>query len=304
MVPGERMHTRNSHGTGCSLSSAMATVQAADRGTGKRRCARSSRGCRRRSAKPRPARRRHRQRPGPSLPPPPAAHPGPWPPGRARHRPRASSPPRCGKPPPPTSRRSMAWTSSGPSPTARCRRRSSPTTSPRTPCTSTAIPGCWPVPPPSHPLRPSSCSGPARRRTASKSSRSCTGPGSAPARPSVTLGPGHQVVRGPPAGRLGLRQLRGAGGRGASVLLALRRGRGDPAPASSSPRAPRRRIPTPCGCAPTPTRTSPPPPGRPSRTPTPRRGRPRTGERDAMTLAFRQSARYEVDFFDAPRLHA
>lgn len=29
-----------------------------------------------------------------------------------------------------------------------------------------------------------------------------------------------------------------------------------------------------------------------------------TGERDAMTLAFRQSARYEVDFFDAPRLHA
>ena len=27
-------------------------------------------------------------------------------------------------------------------------------------------------------------------------------------------------------------------------------------------------------------------------------------ERDAMTLAFRQSARYEVDFFDAPRLHA
>ena len=28
------------------------------------------------------------------------------------------------------------------------------------------------------------------------------------------------------------------------------------------------------------------------------------GERDAMALAFRQSARYEVDFFDAPRLHA
>jgi hydroxymethylpyrimidine/phosphomethylpyrimidine kinase len=28
------------------------------------------------------------------------------------------------------------------------------------------------------------------------------------------------------------------------------------------------------------------------------------GERDAMVLAFRQSARYEVDFFDAPRLHA
>ncbi|MDR7081121.1 hydroxymethylpyrimidine/phosphomethylpyrimidine kinase [Arthrobacter ginsengisoli] len=28
------------------------------------------------------------------------------------------------------------------------------------------------------------------------------------------------------------------------------------------------------------------------------------GERDAMTLAFRQSARYEVEFFDAPRLHA
>lgn len=27
-------------------------------------------------------------------------------------------------------------------------------------------------------------------------------------------------------------------------------------------------------------------------------------ERDAMALAFRQSARYEVDFFDAPRLHA
>ncbi|MGP4032229.1 bifunctional hydroxymethylpyrimidine kinase/phosphomethylpyrimidine kinase [Pseudarthrobacter sp. 1C304] len=28
------------------------------------------------------------------------------------------------------------------------------------------------------------------------------------------------------------------------------------------------------------------------------------GERDAMALAFRQSCRYEVDFFDAPRLHA
>ncbi|MCE3293806.1 MAG: hypothetical protein K0Q84_2743, partial [Arthrobacter sp.] len=28
------------------------------------------------------------------------------------------------------------------------------------------------------------------------------------------------------------------------------------------------------------------------------------GERDAMALAFRQSARYEVAFFDAPRLHA
>ena len=28
VVPGERVHTRNSHGTGCSLSSAMATVQA------------------------------------------------------------------------------------------------------------------------------------------------------------------------------------------------------------------------------------------------------------------------------------
>ncbi len=28
------------------------------------------------------------------------------------------------------------------------------------------------------------------------------------------------------------------------------------------------------------------------------------GERDAMTLAFLQSARYEVEFFDAPRLHA
>ena len=27
-------------------------------------------------------------------------------------------------------------------------------------------------------------------------------------------------------------------------------------------------------------------------------------ERDAMALSFRQSARYEVDFFDAPRLHA
>jgi hydroxymethylpyrimidine/phosphomethylpyrimidine kinase len=28
------------------------------------------------------------------------------------------------------------------------------------------------------------------------------------------------------------------------------------------------------------------------------------GERDAMALSFRQSARYEADFFDAPRLHA
>jgi hydroxymethylpyrimidine/phosphomethylpyrimidine kinase len=27
-------------------------------------------------------------------------------------------------------------------------------------------------------------------------------------------------------------------------------------------------------------------------------------EREAMALAFRQSSRYEVDFFDAPRLHA
>jgi hydroxymethylpyrimidine/phosphomethylpyrimidine kinase len=28
------------------------------------------------------------------------------------------------------------------------------------------------------------------------------------------------------------------------------------------------------------------------------------GERKAMALAFRQSSRYEVDFFDAPRLYA
>jgi hydroxymethylpyrimidine/phosphomethylpyrimidine kinase len=27
-------------------------------------------------------------------------------------------------------------------------------------------------------------------------------------------------------------------------------------------------------------------------------------ERQAMRLAFRQSCRYEVDFFDAPRVHA
>ena len=32
VVPGERVHTRNSHGTGCSLSSAMATVQARNPG--------------------------------------------------------------------------------------------------------------------------------------------------------------------------------------------------------------------------------------------------------------------------------
>ena len=41
---GGRIDTRNSHGTGCSLSSAMATVQARV-GNWERRCGRSSRGC-------------------------------------------------------------------------------------------------------------------------------------------------------------------------------------------------------------------------------------------------------------------
>ena len=79
---------------------------------------------------------------------------------------------------------------------------------------------------------------------------------------------------------------------------------GRPCTGSSSPPAPRRRTPTRCGCAPTPMRSSPPPPGRPSRMPTRRRRAASEGERQAMAVAFRQSARYEVDFFDAPRLHA
>ena len=94
---------------------------------------------------------------------PPQDH-GAAPRDRRPGRPRASSPRRSGKRPPPTWRPSTAWTSSAAWPTERCRRRSSPTTSPRTPSTSTAIPGCWPVPPRSRPPRPSSCSGPGRRR--------------------------------------------------------------------------------------------------------------------------------------------
>ncbi len=79
---------------------------------------------------------------------------------------------------------------------------------------------------------------------------------------------------------------------------------GRPCIGSSSPRAPRRHIPTPCWlrtyadeefAAAT----------RQAVAYTDAAARAASeGERDAMTLAFRQSARYEVDFFDAPRLHA
>ena len=90
-------------------------------------------------------------------------------------------------------------------------------------------------------------------------------------------GPGHEVLRGSPAGRLGVRQLRGARGGGPAVLLALRRGRVHPAPGVPGRAAPPGRTPTPSGCGRTPTRTSPPPPGRPSRTRTRRPGGLRRG---------------------------
>ena len=160
MVPGERIPTRNSHGTGCSLSSAMATVQArvGDWEAALREVKPWLQGRCAQSAAPR---RRHRQRPGPSLPPP-AAHPGHGPTSRPAPAEGEFAAALCAKGPRPTSRRSTAWTSSGAWPTAPCPRRSSPTTSPRTPSTSTATPGSWPGPPPSRPRRPSSCSGPGR----------------------------------------------------------------------------------------------------------------------------------------------
>ena len=274
MVPGERMHTRNSHGTGCSLSSAMATVQARRRGTGRRRSARSSRGCWGRCAKPRRldvgtgngpvhhfhhvqqhtqdhGRRTGHRRPGTGG-------------GRVRRR-------AAGQPPPPTLRRSTAWTSSGPSPTGRCRSRSSPTTSPRTPCTSTAIPGSWPAPPRSPPRRPSSCSGPARRRTAWKSSRSCTGPGSAPATADATPGPVTKAY----VDHLLAASVSGSYGVLVAAVLPcfwLYAEVGETLHgqflAAGAPEA----HPYAGGCAPTPTRSSPPPPGRPSRTRTRRPG--------------------------------
>ena len=113
----------------------------------------------------------------------------------------------------------------------------------------------------------------------------------------------HQVLRGPPAGRLSLRQLRSAGGGRPAVLLAVRRGRAD------APRAvPRGRRP---GGAPL------------RRVAADVRGRGfRAATREAIALAddagrrppetsgqpwltaFRQSCRFEVEFFDAPRLHS
>ena len=135
-------------------------------------------------------RRRHRQRPGPSLPPRAAA------PRTGHARPGTGHGPAEGE--------FAAALRAGAAadldaiygldfirgwPTGPCRSTSSPTTSPRTPSTSTATPGSWPAPPRSPPPRPSSCSGPARRRTAWKSNPSCTGPGSAPARTAPTLGP-------------------------------------------------------------------------------------------------------------------
>ena len=126
----------------------------------------------------RAAGRGQRQRTGPPFPPRPAAHPGPWP-----NRPRSGEgdfAARSGTRQPPTSKRSTAWASSGAWRTARCRRRSSPTTSPRTPSTSTAIRASWRGPAPWPPPRPNSCSGPGPRSSASKSSRSCTAAGSAP----------------------------------------------------------------------------------------------------------------------------
>ncbi len=66
---------------------------------------------------------------------------------------------------------------------------SSPTTSPRTPSTSTAIHGCLPAPVRWRRQKPSSCSGPGRPSNAWKSNRSCTATGSAPAPWSTSLGP-------------------------------------------------------------------------------------------------------------------
>ena len=193
------------------------------------------------------ARRRNRQRPGPSFPPRPAARPG--------HGTVASGPAEgdfavaSGKPPAATLTRSTAWTSSGPSPTAPCRRRSSPITSPRTPFTSTAIPVSWPVPPPSRPPRPSSSSGPARRSNCLEveSELHRTWLSTRPAQ--ATTGPVTKSYVDHLLAASVVRQLRGAGGRGAAVLLALRRGRGVPARAVPRRGSTGRRIPTPCGCA-------------------------------------------------------
>ena len=68
-------------------------------------------------------------------------------------------------------------------------RNSSPTTSPRTPSTSTAIHGCWPAPARWRRQRPRSCSGPGLPSSAWKSNRNCTATGSAPAPWSTVLGP-------------------------------------------------------------------------------------------------------------------
>ena len=87
-----------------------------------------------------------------------------------------------------------------------------------------------------------------------------------------TLGPVTKVVRGPPAGRLGLRQLRRPRGGGAARASGSTPRSVPPCTGSSWPAAPPGRTPTPAGCGPTPTRTSPPRPGRPSRTRTRRPG--------------------------------
>ena len=77
VVPGERVATRNSHGTGCSLSSAMATVYArlGDWEAALREVKPWLQGALREAGSLDVG---IRQRPRPPLPPPPAPQPGPW----------------------------------------------------------------------------------------------------------------------------------------------------------------------------------------------------------------------------------
>ena len=303
MVPGERIATRNSHGTGCSLSSAMATVQArvGDWEAALREVKPWLQGALRESGSldvgsgNGPVHHfHHLHRPGPAQP----AGRGPGPGGR-RVRP-------------------ALWEGAAadleaiygldvhPGPG---RGHPAGTGLRLLPCAGRPLP---------QRLLPGA--GPGAGHRAHRGRAAVLGPSRAEV-PRSRVGAAPDLAGHPPRRRRSLgpvtksyvdhllaasvsRQLRGAGGRGPALLLALRRGRGHAA--RGVPRPPERRREHPYAAwlrtyadeeFAAATRQA------IAFTDAAAR-RASAGERTAMALAFRQSSRYEVDFFDAPRLHA
>lgn len=163
-VGGPRVQTRNSHGTGCSLSSALATVQArtGDWEASLREVKPWLREALMRLTILKWARGAVRS----TISTISGNHPGPGP-----------SLPSCGRKPPWSWKPSKGLPSYGTWGPGSCRSPSSVTTWPRTPFTSTGIPGCLPGQVPSPRPKKSSCSGPGVPNSALTWNPNCTGTG-------------------------------------------------------------------------------------------------------------------------------